>query len=57
MGRVFLIRNLLDAGQLVTPFKQQLKGPTKYCLLYPKELANRPGMQAVIEWLHQQADG
>jgi len=49
MGRVSLIGNLLEAGQLVAPFKQ-VKSPTKYCLLYPKELADRPGTQAVIRW-------
>jgi LysR family transcriptional regulator, glycine cleavage system transcriptional activator len=56
MGRTALIKDLLEGSQLVTPFKQRVKSPTKYCLVYPKELAMRPGMQAVIGWLHEQAD-
>lgn len=56
MGRAVLIEDLLQAGQLVRPFKQQVKSPTKYCLVYAKEQAHRPGMQAVIRWLHEQAE-
>lgn len=55
LGRNALVKELLAKGQLVMPFKQRVKSPLKYCLLYPKELANRPGMQAVIRWLHEQA--
>lgn len=54
MGRMSLVKELLEAGQLVTPFKQRVKSPLRYCLLYPKELANHPGMQSVIRWLHEQ---
>jgi LysR family glycine cleavage system transcriptional activator len=56
MGRASLIRELLETGQLVAPFKQQIRSPMKYCLVYPVEVAQRPGMQAVIRWLHEQAD-
>lgn len=55
MGRLALIKKLLEAGLLVTPFKQRIKSPRKYYLVYPKELAARPGMQSVIRWLHEQA--
>lgn len=55
MGRTSLVKDLLAAGQLVTPLKQQVKSPLRYYLLYPKELAQRPGMQSVIRWLHEQA--
>jgi LysR family transcriptional regulator, glycine cleavage system transcriptional activator len=55
MGRVTLVKELLESGQLVAPFKQQVKSPMRYCLLYPRELANRPGMQMVIRWLREQA--
>ncbi len=55
MGRSSLIKDLLESGQLVTPFKQRIRSPTKYWLVYPRELAHRPGMQAVIRWLHEQA--
>jgi LysR family glycine cleavage system transcriptional activator len=55
MGRLSLVKELLDRGELVTPFKRRIRSPTRYCLLYPKELAARPGMQATIRWLHEQA--
>jgi hypothetical protein len=41
---------------VVAPFKIKVKSPTKYCLVYPKELAIVPGIQLVIRWLHEQAD-
>jgi LysR family glycine cleavage system transcriptional activator len=56
MGRASLIGDLVETGKLVTPFRQWIKSPLRYCLAYPKELANRPGMQAVIRWLHEQAE-
>jgi LysR family glycine cleavage system transcriptional activator len=55
LGRTSLIRELLETKQLVTPLKPQIKSPRQYFLLYPRELANRPGMQAVIRWLREQA--
>jgi LysR family glycine cleavage system transcriptional activator len=55
MGRASLIKELMEAGQLVAPFEQKVKSPAKYCLLYPKELADRPEIQSVIAWLHEQA--
>jgi DNA-binding transcriptional LysR family regulator len=56
MGRAALIREFLESGQLVTPFKHLIKSPWRYCLVYPKELAGRAGIQTVIRWLHEQAD-
>jgi LysR family transcriptional regulator, glycine cleavage system transcriptional activator len=55
LGRDSLIRELLDAGQLVTPLDRRIKSPMKYCLVYRREIAHCPGMQAVIRWLHEQA--
>lgn len=55
MGRSTLIEDLLQAKQLVAPFRQAIKSPLKYYLLYPQELADRPEMQAVMAWLRQQA--
>ena len=57
MGRLTWVKELLESGQLVAPFKQQIKSPLQYCLVYPKELANRPGIQSVIRWLHEEAQG
>jgi LysR family transcriptional regulator, glycine cleavage system transcriptional activator len=55
MGRASLIKDLVEAGQLVAPFKHKVKSPAGYCLLCPKDLANRPEIRSVIDWLHEQA--
>lgn len=55
MGRVSLVEDLLRARRLVAPFPQRVKSPTRYCLVYPDELANSPGVKAVAEWLRQEA--
>ena len=55
IGRASLISDWLQAGRLVMPFKQQVKSPLRYCLVYPRELAGRPGMQSVIQWLQEEA--
>ncbi|HEV2271654.1 MAG TPA: LysR substrate-binding domain-containing protein [Steroidobacteraceae bacterium] len=57
MGRLSLVEELLASGRLVAPFPQRIKSPTRYCLVYPKELAGRPGVRAVAEWLRQEAEG
>lgn len=56
MGRLSLVKELLETGRLVAPFEQRVKCPTSYCLVYPSELASRPGVRAVIEWLREQAE-
>jgi|SRR5579871_1427395 len=55
LGRASLISELLESAQLVAPFKQRIKSPTPYCLVYPRDLARSPGIQAVIEWLKLEA--
>ena len=40
---------------MITPLKQRIKSPKSYCLLYHKEAARRPAMQAIIHWLREQA--
>jgi len=55
MGRASLIKELLQARQLVAPFKHRVKSPAPYRLVYPKELAQRAAMQAVIQWLKDEA--
>jgi len=55
MGRLSLVEELLQTNRLVAPFEQRVKCPTHYCLVYPAELANRPGVKAVIEWLREEA--
>lgn len=57
MGRLSLVRELLENERLIAPFERRVKCPTSYCLVYPSELASRPGVSAVIGWLREQADG
>lgn len=55
LGRASLIRELLDAGQLTAPFQQAILSPVQYHILYPRELADRSDVLAVIDWLREQA--
>jgi LysR family glycine cleavage system transcriptional activator len=55
MGRRALVQELLDSGRLVAPFPQRVQSPTGYCLVYPKELANRSDVQEVAQWLREEA--
>lgn len=55
MGRLSLVEELLSSGRLVAPFAQRIKCPTRYYLVFPKELAGRPGVRAVTEWLREEA--
>jgi LysR family glycine cleavage system transcriptional activator len=55
MGRLSLIEELLETQRLITPFPQRIKSPTNYRLLYPRELAGRPGVTQVANWLRQEA--
>ena len=54
MGRLSLVEDLLKTRRLVAPFAQRVRSPTRYCLVYPQELANRPGVKAVAEWLREE---
>jgi LysR family glycine cleavage system transcriptional activator len=55
MGRLLLVQELLATGRLVTPFVQSIKSPTNYRLVYPTELAGRPGVTEVANWLREEA--
>jgi len=55
MGRSSLVQDLIERGELVMPFRQRIVSPTRYCLVYHKELAARAGIRTVIQWLHAQA--
>lgn len=54
MGRLSLVEELLAANRLVTPFSQRIKSPTNYRLVYPSELAGRPGVTEVANWLREE---
>lgn len=55
MGRLSLVEDLLATKRLVTPFPQRIQSPTNYRLVYPSELAGRPGVTEVAEWLREEA--
>lgn len=57
MGRRSLVETLLSSGQMVAPFTQRIKSPTRYCLVYPRESAGRPGVKEVADWLREEAEG
>jgi LysR family glycine cleavage system transcriptional activator len=46
-----LIGGELDAGRLVRPFTQEVKGPYRYYLVCPAATANRRNVAAFREWL------
>jgi LysR family transcriptional regulator, glycine cleavage system transcriptional activator len=46
-----LIGGELDAGRLVRPFTQEVKGPYRYYLVCPEATANRRNVAAFREWL------
>lgn len=54
MGRVSLVEELLATNRLVMPFSEQIKSPTSYRLVYPSELAGRPGVTEVANWLRDE---
>lgn len=55
MGRLSLVEDLLATKRLITPFPQRIKSPTNYRLVYPSELAGRPGVTEVANWLREEA--
>lgn len=55
MGRVSLVEDLLAVNRLVAPFPGRIKSPTNYRLVYPRELAGRPGVTEVANWLREEA--
>ena len=51
MGRKRLIRHYLDEGRLVAPFEIEIPAGRGYDLIMPRENLNRPGVQALAEWV------
>lgn len=56
MGRQSLVHSLLATKAVIAPFSQWIKSPTRYCLVYPKESADRPAIKGVIQWLRSEAE-
>ena len=55
MGRLSLVKELLETKRLIAPFSHRVQSPTSYCLVYAKELATRPAVTEVSRWLHEEA--
>ncbi|MGO4706962.1 transcriptional regulator GcvA [Microvirga sp. 2MCAF38] len=52
-----LIGDYLDAGRLVRPFPQQVKGAYQYYVVCPEAYAERPAVAAFRTWLLDEARG
>jgi LysR family glycine cleavage system transcriptional activator len=56
IGRVPLIRHLLQSGQLVAPFDAApVSSPASYQIVYVREVGERPAVRSLIAWLHSAA--
>ncbi len=55
LGRASLVKDLLASGRLVAPLRGSVKSPCRYALAYPREIADRPCMRTVMEWLREEA--
>ena len=55
LGRASLVKGLFAEGRLVAPFDGYVKSPCRYSLAYPQEIADRPCMRIVMEWLREEA--
>lgn len=55
IGRLSLVQGLLSARELIAPFPQRIRHPAAYRLIYPSELAGRPGVLEVANWLREEA--
>ena len=55
LGRSPLVKNLLDSGELVAPFKSQADPARAYYAVVAKSAASRPEVKAFVEWLKAEA--
>lgn len=55
LARASLVKDLLATGRLVAPFRGSVKSPCRYLLAYPREVAGKPCIRAVMEWLREEA--
>ncbi len=55
MATSVLIGDYLDAGRLVRPFPQQVRGPYQYYVVCLEAAAMRPAIRAFREWLLDEA--
>jgi LysR family glycine cleavage system transcriptional activator len=55
LGRSPLVKNLLDSGELVAPFKSQADPARAYFAIVAKTAADRPEVGDFVEWLKAEA--
>lgn len=55
LGRSPLVKNLLDSGELVAPFKSHADPARAYFAVVAKSAASRPEVIAFVEWLKAEA--
>lgn len=55
LGRLTLMRPMVEAGRLVTLFEERLKSEFAHYLVFPERSARHRGLQAFREWLLQEA--
>jgi len=55
LGRSPLVKNLLDSGELVAPFKSHADPARAYFAIVAKSAAARPEVAAFVEWLKSEA--
>lgn len=55
LGRASLIKGLLNNGLLVAPLRGSVKSPCRYSIAYPREIADRPCIRMVMDWLREEA--
>ncbi|MGA9420721.1 MAG: LysR substrate-binding domain-containing protein [Rhodanobacteraceae bacterium] len=56
LGRMSLIRPMVEAGRLLTLFDQSLKAEFAHYLVYPQRSAEHAGLAAFRTWLLDEAD-
>ncbi len=56
IGRYHLVCELLDSGELVTPFKEFHKSPLDYYLVCPHERVHSPRVEGFQRWIQQKAN-
>ena len=55
LGRSPLVKNLLESGELVAPFKSQADPARGYFAVVSKSAAGRPEVIAFVDWLRREA--
>jgi len=55
LGRTPLVKDLLESGELVAPFKSQADPARAYFAIVAKSAATRPEVAAFVEWLKTEA--